>query len=96
MTNPEPDDLEALKTIVEALKPFKPDDQDRILRWTREKFGLAVAPTIETSRLSPEKFTGTPTATVPQGQGARASTYCWMGVNSRTAKVVGMSRSWDS
>jgi hypothetical protein len=41
MTTSTPDDFEALKTIVEALKPFPREDQERILRWTREKFGLA-------------------------------------------------------
>lgn len=45
MTTPAPDDLEALKTIVEALRPFSKEDQDRIIRWVREKFGLATAPT---------------------------------------------------
>ncbi len=74
MTNPEPDDLEALKAIVEALKPFKQDDQDRILRWTREKFGLAAVPYIEGTRLAPEKLVGTSTGgVVPQGQGARTT-----------------------
>jgi hypothetical protein len=39
------DDLDAVRTIVEALKPFKPDEQERIVRWAREKLGLAsVAP----------------------------------------------------
>lgn len=40
MSTTPPDDFEALKSIVEALKPFSPEDQERILRWTREKFGL--------------------------------------------------------
>jgi len=42
MSTSAPDDFEALKIIVEALRPFQKEDQERILRWTREKFGLAV------------------------------------------------------
>lgn len=36
-----PDDLEAVRTIITALQPFERNDQERILRWTREKLGLA-------------------------------------------------------
>jgi hypothetical protein len=43
MSSNAPDDFEALKAIVEALKPFPKEDQERILRWTREKFGLSNA-----------------------------------------------------
>ncbi len=41
------DDLEAVRTVVDALKPFPAGDQQRILRWAQEKLGLvatAVAP----------------------------------------------------
>jgi hypothetical protein len=34
------DDLEAVRTIVEATKDFKPDEQQRIFRWVAEKLGL--------------------------------------------------------
>lgn len=34
------DDLDAVRKIVEALTEFKPEDQQRILRWVREKVGL--------------------------------------------------------
>jgi hypothetical protein len=34
------DDLEAVRIIVEALKPFPSEEQERILRWAREKAGL--------------------------------------------------------
>lgn len=36
------DDLEAVRSIVEALGKFPKDDQQRILRWAQEKLGLAV------------------------------------------------------
>jgi hypothetical protein len=38
----QPDDLEAVRKIVEALMEFKSEDQQRILRWVREKMGLPV------------------------------------------------------
>ncbi|MGH6826495.1 hypothetical protein [Methyloceanibacter sp.] len=34
------DDLEAVRRVVEALHGFQPHDQERILRWAREKTGL--------------------------------------------------------
>jgi len=39
-TTKTPDDLEALRTIVAALAPFKQPDQERIIRWAKEKLGL--------------------------------------------------------
>jgi hypothetical protein len=44
-----PDDLEAVRTIAAALSGFSPDEQERILRWVREKIGLAPA-----ARILPE------------------------------------------
>jgi hypothetical protein len=38
-----PDDLEAVRTIASALSGFSPEEQERILRWVREKIGLAPA-----------------------------------------------------
>jgi hypothetical protein len=35
------DDLEAVRIVAEALVGFSPDDQERIIRWAREKLGLA-------------------------------------------------------
>ena len=32
-----PDDLEAVRKVIEALTPFNKDDQERIVRWAREK-----------------------------------------------------------
>lgn len=37
-----PDDLEAVRAIAVALAPFKKEDQERIIRWARERVGLAV------------------------------------------------------
>jgi hypothetical protein len=34
------DDLEAVRKLVEALSPFDAGDQERIIRWAREKLGL--------------------------------------------------------
>jgi hypothetical protein len=36
-----PDDLEAVRKVIEALTPFNGDDQERIVRWAREKLGLS-------------------------------------------------------
>ena len=39
MTKPV-DDLEAVRTVVEAVQGFKEDEQQRIFRWAAEKLGL--------------------------------------------------------
>jgi hypothetical protein len=39
-----PDDLEAVLTVVDALKAFPADEQRRILRWAQEKLGLPQIP----------------------------------------------------
>jgi len=36
-----PDDLEAVRAVTAALDGFGPEDQERILRWAREKLGLS-------------------------------------------------------
>ena len=36
------DDLEAVRSIVKALESFSPEEQERIIRWAREKLGLTV------------------------------------------------------
>lgn len=41
MTKPQPDDLDAVRTIVGALEGFDAKDKQRILRWAQEKLGLA-------------------------------------------------------
>jgi hypothetical protein len=37
------DDLEAVRTVATALGSFSPEDQERIIRWAREKLGLSSA-----------------------------------------------------
>ncbi len=37
------DEFDALKTMAETLKPFKADEQSRMLRWISEKLVLAPA-----------------------------------------------------
>lgn len=44
MSKPKQDDFEAVRTIVAALESFDAMDQERILRWTREKLGLTQHP----------------------------------------------------
>jgi hypothetical protein len=39
MTKPV-DDLEAVRTVVEAVQGFKENEQQRIFRWASEKLGL--------------------------------------------------------
>jgi hypothetical protein len=36
-----PDDLEAVRIIVDTLLPFDATEQERVLRWSREKLGLS-------------------------------------------------------
>jgi len=55
-----PDDLEAVRTITAALSGFSPEEQERILRWVREKIGLVPAP-----RILPETRTSHPPLPVP-------------------------------
>ena len=40
-TTKTPDDLEAVRVIAAALAPFKQNDQERVIRWAREKIGLS-------------------------------------------------------
>jgi hypothetical protein len=39
-TTKTPDDLEAVRAIAAALTPFKQPDQERIIRWAKEKVGI--------------------------------------------------------
>ena len=38
------DDLEAVRLLVDTLQPFTTEDRERIIRWAREKLGMATAP----------------------------------------------------
>lgn len=40
MSKPQKDDFDAVRTVIEALTGFEAEDQERILRWAREKLGL--------------------------------------------------------
>lgn len=37
------DDLDAVRKVAEAIKQFEPADQERILRWAKEKVGLVTS-----------------------------------------------------
>lgn len=58
------DDLEAVRTVVDALKPFPAGDQQRILRWAQEKLGLVA--TAAPSTPLPE----TPASVAPPSAGS--------------------------
>ena len=38
------DDLEAVRVLADTLQPFASEDRERIIRWAREKLGMATAP----------------------------------------------------
>ena len=46
MSTTKPDDLQAVRDIVEALQPFDELDRDRIVRWAREKLGMSHSPSV--------------------------------------------------
>lgn len=79
MPKPTPDDLEAVRVIAIALKDFNSDDQERILRWAREKLGLNVGPTMPAPpqpevRIPPNVHQQTPprSSEAPEAQPASA------------------------
>lgn len=55
MSTPNIDDLDAVRTIVDTLKGFATEDQQRILRWVAEKFNFPQLPQSlsQTTPLSP-------------------------------------------
>ena len=66
MTASAPDEFDALKIISDTLKPFKIDDQSRMLRWIAEKLGLTVSiPNVPTAGGPPAVVTVNPPR--PQG-----------------------------
>jgi hypothetical protein len=69
-----PDDLDAVRKIVEALAPFARGDQERILRWAVEKLGVSLSnlPTQQAQHAPP-----------PSGQ--TAGTASTIGHGSQTA-----------
>ena len=46
------DDLEAVRVVTAALESFEADDQERIIRWAREKLGLSVVSVAATQQSS--------------------------------------------
>jgi len=52
-----PDDLDAVRAIVKALEEFEPKEQERIIRWAREKLGLWVSAEEPSSIKDTEKHT---------------------------------------
>lgn len=60
-TTKSPDDLEAVRVISAALAPFPQNEQERIIRWAREKVGLA------TDTKPPDKVTSLSGEAVPVG-----------------------------
>lgn len=55
------DDLEAVRTVTTALAGFSPEEQERVIRWAREKLGLAPAPRSLPEMASPQS----PAAAIP-------------------------------
>jgi hypothetical protein len=61
------DDLEAVRAVVAALDEFDTDDQERILRWAREKLSLPAASTPQSPNptLTPQPIATPATAPSP-------------------------------
>src|SRR5579863_4921816 len=68
MTQPK-DDLAAVRAVTEALDGFDPKDQERIIRWAREKIGLSVAPATPPATPTGSFLPGPP-AVVPPASGS--------------------------
>jgi hypothetical protein len=67
MTKPQSDDLDAVRKVVEALDGFEAKDQERIIRWAREKLGLT-QPSVATPSLpSAVPLSATPATGQPSG-----------------------------
>lgn len=62
------DDLNAVRSIREALEGFEPEDQERILRWARESVGLKAAAPV------PPAASGTATLTPTHGGASQGQT----------------------
>ena len=44
MSSPKTDDLEAVRAVIDAVKDFTLDEQQRIFRWAAEKLGMSMPP----------------------------------------------------
>src|SRR5215467_2571301 len=64
------DDLDAVRDVVEAIRDFKPDEQQRIFRWAAEKLGLpqpfGVGSVAASTLLAPLSSSGAPSTHAPQ------------------------------
>lgn len=58
MAKSTPDDYEAVRIVVATLEPFEANDQERILRWAREKLGLAAVAATSSGEAKPEHTAG--------------------------------------
>ena len=59
------DDLDALRTVIDAMKDFKPDEQQRIFRWAAEKLGLPQPFTIVSALSVHARHAATPHSEAP-------------------------------
>lgn len=66
----QPDDYDAVKQVVVILQPFPDADRERIIRWTREKLGMAPAPNVGAA--APQGQSGGAGST-PPGSGATST-----------------------
>jgi hypothetical protein len=69
-----PDDLEALKTICNALEPFDETDRERILRWTTERLGMKTPAPI-TQQIIPTHNTAPTTTPTTHGSAKDIKTF---------------------
>src|SRR5580704_16963820 len=68
-----PDDLEAVRTIAAALNGVSPEEQERILRWVREKIGIApAARTLPEARIAQTALPVVPVRQTEQSASAQA------------------------
>lgn len=76
---PQKDDLEAVRVVTSALEGFDSSDQERIIRWAREKLGLEVAPVVQSAKSPSEQL-----SPVPTGAGPTLASFPPSGKNLRT------------
>jgi hypothetical protein len=67
------DDLEAVRTVATALAGFSPEEQERIIRWAREKLGLAPTPRTMLETVSPQVPAAAPSQSVEASTQAGAA-----------------------
>jgi len=74
MSGTKTDDLDAVRAVVDAIKDFKPDEQQRIIRWVAEKLGMPqpYAPSVHPHAASLVGPPVTPTVPAPAAPVAAA------------------------